>query len=508
MPTKRICTAAFTILLLSTLSCDKGGPRLPVEPEFQGRVEGTVITDESALSGVTVRLSGAQARTVQTSSNGAFLFPGLSKGTYLVEIEDFPEDVEFEAISKSAILHQGKAAARVDFTGAKKRDGAINGSVTMEGAGMAGMNISVSGPEFRSATTDSQGGFALDQLKRGVYTLTLSGFDPSLHSFPTSEQTVDVRSGATFETHFPGTLVPQPPEAPIGPAALATGPATVALSWTDASDDETRFEIERREEAEGSWTQVATPEPNAQTFGDEGLSPNTSYTYRVRACNDIGCSAFSDEAEATTEDVAPEAPTELEAGATGSSTVGLGWTDRSNNEARFEVERKEETGEDWSQIETTDPNATTFSDAGLTPNTTYLYRIRACNAVGCSAYSNEAGATTDDVAPEAPSGLSASPTGSTTVSLTWTDGSNNETRFEIERRIGAAGDWIQIGGSDPDATVFGDTGLTPNTTYTYRVRACNAVGCSAYSNEASAVTHEVAPEAPTDLTPRPPDPRR
>jgi hypothetical protein len=499
MPTKRIFSAAFTALLLSTLSCDKGGPKLPVELAFQGRVEGVVLTDESTLSGVTVRLTGGQTRTLQTSATGAFSFPGLPEGSYLVEIAGYPEDVEFTATSKSASIHRGKASARVDFNGAKKRDGAISGTVTMEGAGMEGVSVSVSGPELRSTTTDSQGVFAFDQLKRGVYTVTLSGFDPAFHSFPIFEQTVDAQNGNVVEAHFSGTLVPQPPEAPIGPTAVATGHGTVALSWTDTSDDETRFEIERRNGAQSSWTQIAAPDPNATAFGDVGLSPNTTYTYRVRACNDVGCSAFSGEAEATTEDVAPEDPTELGAVATGSSTVELSWTDGSNNEARFEVERKEGAGGDWSQIGTPDPEATAFGDAGLTPKTTYVYRVRACNEVGCSAYSNEAGATTDEVAPEAPSGLIASATGSTTASLTWTDGSNNETRFEIERKMGAGGDWVLVGTSGPDAAAFGDTGLTPNTTYTYRVRACNEVGCSAYSNEASAVTNEVAPEAPTGL---------
>jgi hypothetical protein len=37
-------------------------------------------------------------------------------------------------------------------------------------------------------------------------------------------------------------------------------------------------------------------------------------------------------------------------------------------------------------------------------------------------------------------------------------------------------------------TTYADTGLTPLTAYSYRVRASNLVGDSAYSNTASAVT--------------------
>ncbi|MGF1504062.1 MAG: fibronectin type III domain-containing protein, partial [Anaerolineae bacterium] len=39
-----------------------------------------------------------------------------------------------------------------------------------------------------------------------------------------------------------------------------------------------------------------------------------------------------------------------------------------------------------------------------------------------------------------------------------------------------------------DATAYSDTGLTCGTTYTYRVKATNAAGDSAYSNEATATT--------------------
>ena len=499
MPTKRILSAASTVLLLATLSCDSGGPGLLVQPAFQGRIQGAVATDESMLSGVTVQLTGGQTRTVQTSTNGAFSFPGLPKGDYVVEITGYPEDVEFPATSKPASIHEYGAAARVDFNGAIKRDGAISGTVTMEGAGMGGVDISVTGPEIRSTTTDSQGAFTLDQLKRGVYTLTLTGFDPALHSFPTTQQTVDAKNGNVVEAHFPGTLVPRAPEGPTGPTAVATGPSTVALNWVDESDEETRFEIERREGADGSWNQVAALDPNSTTFGDVGLTPNTTYHYRVRACNDVGCSGFSDEADATTHEAPPGAPSGLIASPTGSTTVSLTWTDGSDNETRFEIERKTGPAGDWILVRISDPDAVAFGDTGLTPNTAYAYRVRACNGVSCSAYSNEASTVTNEVAPEAPTGLGAVATGSATVELTWTDASDNEARFEVERKEGAEGIWSQIGTPNPDATAYGDTGLTPNTTYVYRVRACNEVGCSTFSNDADATTDEVAPGAPSGL---------
>ena len=90
--------------------------------------------------------------------------------------------------------------------------------------------------------------------------------------------------------------------------------------------------------------------------------------------------------------------------------------------------------------------------------------------------------------PAAPSGLAATAVSRSRIDLAWQDNSANETGFQIERsRSGGA--FSLIATATPGATSHSDTdGLTPNKTYTYRVRAVNAAGSSAYSNTASATT--------------------
>ena len=86
-------------------------------------------------------------------------------------------------------------------------------------------------------------------------------------------------------------------------------------------------------------------------------------------------------------------PAGLTVAARGRDGLKLAWTDRAGNESGFAVERRTES-EGYVQVATVGPNATSYTDGGLARRTTYTYRVRAHNAAGDSAYSNEASGTT------------------------------------------------------------------------------------------------------------------
>jgi len=93
-------------------------------------------------------------------------------------------------------------------------------------------------------------------------------------------------------------------------------------------------------------------------------------------------------------------------------------------------------------------------------------------------------------APAGPTNLLISPPNDnveTSLRLTWADNSSDEQGFKIERKAGSAG-FAQIAAVDSSITTFTDTGLTRDTSYTYRVRAWNAAGDSQYSEEAMGIT--------------------
>ena len=102
--------------------------------------------------------------------------------------------------------------------------------------------------------------------------------------------------------------------------------------------------------------------------------------------------------------------------------------------------------------------------------------------------------------PAAPSALLAIAFTSDWINMTWTDNSNNEGGFKVERCKGTApfcdanpSQFAEIAQTGPNIDYYGDVGLPPATTYSYRVRAFNVSGNSSYSNTSSATTLPVPP---------------
>ena len=75
------------------------------------------------------------------------------------------------------------------------------------------------------------------------------------------------------------------------------------------------------------------------------------------------------------------------------------------------------------------------------------------------------------------------PAAAAQLTLVWTDTSNNEDGFRIERRI-SGGNFAQIAAVAANVTSFIDSSVTAGATYCYRVRAYKQQHASAYSNEA------------------------
>jgi hypothetical protein len=202
---------------------------------------------------------------------------------------------------------------------------------------------------------------------------------------------------------------PAPPAAPSNLVAVAFTSEWINVTWSDNSNNETGFSVERcRGTASfcganpSQFTEIAQTGANVDYYGDTGLPAATTFSYRVRAFNASGPSAYSNIASATTLGGPPAAPTALTALAgiprptrPRGAFVDLSWADNSADETSFVVERCRGVGcTDFAVRATVGANATTYRDGSLPRRVTYRYRVKARNASGDSAYSNIATATT------------------------------------------------------------------------------------------------------------------
>src|SRR5207245_1037165 len=137
------------------------------------------------------------------------------------------------------------------------------------------------------------------------------------------------------------------------------------------------------------------------------------------------------------------------------------------------------------------PSVTSFDDTGLSASTAYFYRMRVETAAGLSLYSNEVTATTLQGLPAAPTNLQGTATSSTQINLRWTNNAVDATAIRLELHTAATSTFTDIGAT-ASLTSTGITNNQPNTSYTFRVRAQNAAGYSAYSNEAMVTTLAVS----------------
>ena len=212
----------------------------------------------------------------------------------------------------------------------------------------------------------------------------------------------------------------------------------------------------------------------------------------------IGCSTTPNNNGVNNTVVIPVAPNNLSAVAVDTTQVNLTWIDNSTNEAGYKVQRKI-AGGSFADIASTAADMSTYSDFGLTSNTTYTYRVYAYNSAGNSLqYSNEVTITTN-------SSTTLSSLTTTAISsidntsamsggIVTSDGGSAIT-FRGVCWSNSANPTIALPTKTVDGTGTGNftssiTGLTLNTTYHVRAYATNSVG-TAYGSDIEFTTSNV-----------------
>jgi hypothetical protein len=198
---------------------------------------------------------------------------------------------------------------------------------------------------------------------------------------------------------------------PAKVSAHAASADSILVVWTEVPGA-SEYQVERKGEADADgWGILGMTSAGETTYRDSAVESDTTYFYRVSAVIDDETAPPSDVISATTP-VAPPSATSVSAAAASSSEIALSWTDVAG-ETGYRIERQGP-GASWTSIATTGADITTYTDGGLTSETTYSYRVFAVNEGGDSEASEVVDATTPPPpgpteSPEPGSGADAGP---------------------------------------------------------------------------------------------------
>jgi uncharacterized protein YjdB len=278
------------------------------------------------------------------------------------------------------------------------------------------------------------------------------------------------------------------------PRSVLSG-GSVRVDWRDVNSNELRTEVDRSvADADGNpttWARAGVLGANTTGFTDGLATPGAIYVYRIRVCNNAGCSGWAQSNATRYPAASPPVPGSVMASGYVcgiASCARVTWTADITFVDSFRVQRRAMAGStygEWANVWTTvSRDHTRFDDYGLTPGTTYQYRVAACNVSSCSGYGTSDSFVAVSVPPPAaPGDLTAAMINAYTMHIVWGDVAN-ETGYELQRREydGAAwGAWSEPVGRAMNDT-HDDQSVASGILYQWRIRACNQGGCSAYTS--------------------------
>lgn len=155
-------------------------------------VSGQVRLNGAGLAGVTVAIAGAGAGTITTDAGGNYSFPGVANGNCTITAS--LSGYTFSPLSQTVTVAGGNVSVPDFIATATGATFTISGNVALNGIGVNGVTVTISGGVGGSATTDFGGNYAFGGVQDGSYTVT-----PSLtgYTFTPGSRNVTVTGAAS-----------------------------------------------------------------------------------------------------------------------------------------------------------------------------------------------------------------------------------------------------------------------------------------------------------------------
>jgi hypothetical protein len=289
------------------------------------------------------------------------------------------------------------------------------------------------------------------------------------------------------------------PSKPINFLAEGGEDDKIHLSWTENSDHEAAFLFSRTIDGSNDYERVILLPENTNSYIDSDVAPNVRYHYKLIAI-DLGefksdrpdllwPYLIGDPRHVDTYGMLfklPPAPTQVNAEATGSTSIFINFSDDSDLEMWYDIEIAQAYDGPYSHVEYYDYLSTEVYD--LQPNTTYYFRVRGVLEIGNESFYGEfstpVSATTfpDIAAPIPPVAKLATFVSPTQFTANWSavEGADHYVLDVIARKDSTF--LTGCNGKIVTDTTLVVTGTNASRSYSYVVRAVNENGTSENSN--------------------------
>lgn len=296
-----------------------------------------------------------------------------------------------------------------------------------------------------------------------------------------------------------------PPTTPTGLTGSAVSYQQVTVSWHSSTDVSgiKHYELWYRQGNTGSFSKIIV---TGTSYTHTGLQPGATYQYYVVAVdnyNNASSAGTTITLQTLPDNVKPAAPASISATADSSVQISLTWSAGTDNVgvAGYNIYRKAGSS-GFTKINSSVVNATNYYDTGLTPGATYTYQVATVDTAGNeSAGRAEVSRTTlpDNQAPSVPGSVSAQVLSATQIKLSWNASTDNVRVAEyIIYRSTDNRTFARVGSST--ITYYTNTGLSPNTTYYYKISAKDSTGNE--SAQSAAVSAKTTVDTQKPVSPR------
>lgn len=264
----------------------------------------------------------------------------------------------------------------------------------------------------------------------------------------------------------------------------------VEISWGEVTGA-SGYEIQRYSFLRERWESLKNVNGDKTVATDEGLYPDTTYKYRVRAYKTVGSDKlygyFSEAKSTKTLDFGKVT---LSLKADTFDKVRLSWN-QIDDVTGYEVQRYSFLREQWESLKKiSGDNKTSYSNTGLYFTTTYKYRVRAYKTIGgntrYSEFSEAVSIKTPECLLDTPV-LKFSEIHAKSIKMSWNK-ITNASGYHVQRYSFLNKKWETLKTiTSGSTTSYTNENLYADTTYKYRVRAYRKGGNkTAYSDYSEA----------------------